>query len=73
MGAALNGFYEVDWITGNRLVTWAISGYALDDLRHPRSTLVFSPDAVGLGAPRGFGNRLYVVYDPYQFAQSRGE
>ncbi|MBL1081697.1 hypothetical protein JK359_06840 [Streptomyces actinomycinicus] len=72
VGAPVNGFYEVDWITGNRLVTWAISGYALADVRHPATSAGFSPDAVGLGAPRGAGNRLYVVYDPYQFTQSRG-
>ncbi|SNX63099.1 hypothetical protein SAMN06272735_4899 [Streptomyces sp. TLI_55] len=33
---------------------------------------MFAADAVGLGVPRGFGSTLYVVYDPYQFAQSRG-
>ncbi|MFJ3308986.1 hypothetical protein ACIPSA_39265 [Streptomyces sp. NPDC086549] len=72
VGAPLQGFYTVDWISGNRLVTWAISGYALADLRHPRTSTVFGPDAVGLGVPRTFGNTLYLVYDPYQYAQSRG-
>jgi hypothetical protein len=72
VGAPLHGFYTVDWISGNRLVTWAISGYALADLRHPRTSTAFSPDAVGLGVPRTSGNSLYVVYDPYEFAQSRG-
>ncbi|WP_162684291.1 hypothetical protein [Streptomyces populi] len=72
VGAPLRGFYTVDWISGDRLVTWAISGYALTDLKHPRTSAVFSPDAVGLGVPRTSGNTLYVVYDPYQFAQSRG-
>ncbi|MFI0968094.1 hypothetical protein ACH4S8_43135 [Streptomyces sp. NPDC021080] len=72
VGASLQGLYTVDWISGNRLVTWAVSGYALADLRHPRTSTAFSPDAVGLGVPRTFGNTLYVVYDPYEFAQSRG-
>ncbi|WP_089099711.1 hypothetical protein [Streptomyces hyaluromycini] len=69
VGKAVNGFYTLDWITPNRLVTWSVSGYALDDLRHPAASAVFSPDAVGLGVPRGSDGTLYVAY---QFAPSRG-
>ncbi|MFF4020166.1 hypothetical protein [Streptomyces sp. NPDC001843] len=72
VGKTLNGFYTVDWITKDRLVTWSISGYALNDVRRPTKATVFAADAVGLGVPRGYDNTLYVVYDPYQFAQSRG-
>ncbi|MFE2421888.1 hypothetical protein [Streptomyces hokutonensis] len=72
VGRTINGFYTVDWITRNRLVTWSISGYALNDVRQPTKATVFAADAVGLGVPRGYDDTLYVVYDPYQFADSRG-
>jgi hypothetical protein len=72
VGKTINGFYTVDWVTRNRLVTWSISGYALNDVRQPTKATVFAADAVGLGVPRGYDDTLYVVYDPYQFADSRG-
>lgn len=72
VGKKINGFYTVSWITKDRLVTWAISGYALDDIRQPTKATTFAEDAVGLGVPRGFDDTLYIVYDPYQFSDSRG-
>jgi hypothetical protein len=72
VGKTINGFYTGDWITRDRLVTWSISGYALNDVRRPTKATVFAADAVGLGVPRTFDDTLYVVYDPYQFADSRG-
>ncbi|MFI8536802.1 hypothetical protein ACIGMX_42015 [Streptomyces aquilus] len=72
VGKAVNGFYTVAWVTKDRLVTWSGSGYALNDVRRPTKATVFAADAVGLGVPRGYDDTLYVVYDPYQFAQSRG-